>query len=62
MLAALLHFGWSVESVEGSHHMLKKGRVTKAFWFHDRKELGPVALKKVAKRFGIDLKKLREQL
>ena len=51
VLAALLRIGWSVKrQVHGSHRVLSR-----AGWsnFHDREEIGPRMLARIAKRTGL---------
>lgn len=53
-LAALLRKGWSVKRQEGSHRLLTKtGWPDYVFAYHDRRELGPVALKLLGKKTGL---------
>lgn len=54
-LAALLRIGWSIKrSTSGSHRVLaRQGWPDYVFSFHDREELGPRMLAKIAKRTGL---------
>ena len=50
VLAALLRIGWAVKRQTGSHRVLERaGSPDYVFAFHDREELGPRALARVAK-------------
>jgi predicted RNA binding protein YcfA (HicA-like mRNA interferase family) len=54
VLAALLRIGWIVTEQEGSHRRLERhGWEPYTFAFHDRQEIGPVMLAKIAKRTGL---------
>lgn len=54
VLAALLRIGWKVKRQAGSHKTLERsGWENYTFAFHDKVELGPVMLKKIAKRTGL---------
>ena len=54
VLAALLRIGWSVKRQTGSHKTLQRaGYPDYAFAFHDRDEIGPRMLSRVAKRTGL---------
>jgi len=55
VLAALLRIGWSVKRhVHGSHRVLSRpGWSNYTFAFHDRIEIGPRMLTKIAKRTGL---------
>ena len=54
VLAALLRIGWEQKRQSGSHRTL-----TRAGWedytlaFHDSEEIGPIMLKRVAKKTGL---------
>ena len=60
VLAALLSIGWSVKrQVHGSHRILsRRGWPNYTFAFHDREEIGPRMLAKIAKRTGLTPKDL----
>ena len=60
VLAALLRIGWSVKrQVHGSHRVLSRpGWSNYTFAFHDREEIGPRMLSKIAKRTGLTPKDL----
>jgi len=54
VLAALLHIGWHVKRVTESHRMLARdGWPDAVFAFHDREEIGPRMLTRIAKRTGL---------
>mgnify|MGYP001604999602 FL=1 len=54
VLAALLRIGWMVKRTTGSHRTLSRpGWPDYVFAFHDRDELGPVMLARIAKRTGL---------
>ena len=54
VLAALLRIGWSVKRQTGSHRTLEReGWPNYVFAFHDRDEIGPVMLTRIAKRTGL---------
>ena len=54
VLAALLRIGWSEKRQAGSHRVLSRsGWPDFVFAFHDRDEIGPRMLARVAKRTGL---------
>ena len=54
VLAALLRSGWSVKRQSGSHKVLARdGWPDLVFAFHDREEIGPRMLARLAKRSGL---------
>jgi predicted RNA binding protein YcfA (HicA-like mRNA interferase family) len=54
VLAALQRLGWSVKRQSGSHKTLARaGWPDVAFAFHDREEIGPRMLARVAKHTGL---------
>lgn len=55
VLAALLRIGWPVKRhVCGSHRILERpGWADVGFAFHDREEIGPRMLARIAKRTGL---------
>ena len=55
VLAALLRIGWSVKrEVKGSHRVLsREGWPDYTFAFHDRDEIGPRMLARIAKHTGL---------
>ena len=54
VLVALKRIGWAVERQRGSHRTLKReGSPPYVFAFHDREEIGPRMLAKIAKRTGL---------
>ena len=55
VLAALLRIGWFVKrEVGGSHRVLQRdGWPDYVFSFHDREEIGPKMLARIAKHTGL---------
>jgi predicted RNA binding protein YcfA (HicA-like mRNA interferase family) len=54
VLAALLKIGWQVKRETGSHRTLsREGWPDVVFAFHDREEIGPRMLARIAKRTGL---------
>jgi predicted RNA binding protein YcfA (HicA-like mRNA interferase family) len=55
LLTALFRVGWSIKRhASGSHRILqRKGWNDFVFAFHDREEIGPRMLARIAKRTGI---------
>lgn len=54
VLAALLRIGWTVKRQTGSHQVLARaGWSDYVFAFHDREEIGPSMLSRIAKRTGL---------
>jgi predicted RNA binding protein YcfA (HicA-like mRNA interferase family) len=55
VLAALLRIGWSIKrETAGSHRVLSRlGWPDYVFAFHDREEIGPRMLARIAKRTGL---------
>lgn len=55
VLAALLRIGWRVKRESGgSHRVLARVGWPDATWaFHDREEIGPRMLARIAKRTGL---------
>ena len=54
VLAALLRIGWTIKRQVGSHQLLERaGWPNYVFAFHDREEIGPKMLAKVAKKTGL---------
>jgi predicted RNA binding protein YcfA (HicA-like mRNA interferase family) len=54
VLAALLRIGWTVKRQTGSHKILNRpGDSNYAFAFHDREEIGPRMLARIAKHTGL---------
>jgi len=55
VLAALLRIGWSVKRERGGSHktLSRQGWPDTTWALHDRVELGPVMLKKIAKQTGL---------
>ena len=54
VLAALLRIGWSIKRQSGSHRTLSRpGWPDVVFAFHDREEIGPRMLTRIAKVTGL---------
>jgi predicted RNA binding protein YcfA (HicA-like mRNA interferase family) len=54
VLSALFRIGWSVKRTAGSHRVLvRDGWPDAVFAFHDRDEIGPKMLARIAKRTGL---------
>jgi predicted RNA binding protein YcfA (HicA-like mRNA interferase family) len=54
VLAALLRIGWGIKRQVGSHQLLERaGSPDYVFAFHDREEIGPKMLAKIAKKTGL---------
>lgn len=54
VLSALLRIGWSVKRQSGSHKTLSRtGWPDVVFAFHDRDEIGPRMLARLAKHTGL---------
>jgi predicted RNA binding protein YcfA (HicA-like mRNA interferase family) len=54
VLAALLRNGWSVKRRSGSHRVLERaGWSDVVFAFHDRDEIGPRMLARIARHTGL---------
>jgi predicted RNA binding protein YcfA (HicA-like mRNA interferase family) len=54
VFAALLRIGWTVRRQTGSHKVLARdGWPDLVFAFHDRDELGPRMLARIAKHSGL---------
>ena len=55
VLAALIRIGWSIKrDAAGSHRVLSRpGYPDYVFAFHDREEIGPRMLARIAKKTGI---------
>jgi predicted RNA binding protein YcfA (HicA-like mRNA interferase family) len=59
VLAALLKIGWSIKRESGSHRVLDRpGWPDVVFAFHDREEIGPRMLARIAKVTGLEPKDL----
>ena len=62
VLVALLRIGWTIKRQSGTSHRIlsRPGWLNYVFAFHDRVEIGPRMLSRIAKRTGLtpdDLKK-----
>ena len=54
VLAALLRIGWTVARQRGSHRRLtRRGWAPITFAYHDRIEIGPAMMAKLAKDTGL---------
>ena len=54
VLAALLRIGWNLKRQTGSHKILNRtGWPDVVFAFHDRDEVGPKMLARIAKKTGL---------
>ncbi len=54
VLAALLRIGWSIKRQTGSHRVLSRpGWDDVVFAFHDKEEIGPRMLARIAKVTGL---------
>lgn len=54
VLAALLQIGWNIKRQSGSHRTLSRpGWPDFVFAFHDREEIGPRMLARIARRTGL---------
>ena len=59
VLAALLRIGWSVKRESSSHRLLSRpGWPDVVFAFHDKDEIGPKMLARIAKNTGLEPKDL----
>jgi predicted RNA binding protein YcfA (HicA-like mRNA interferase family) len=54
VLASLLRLGWTIKRQTGSHRILQRpGSVDFVFAFHDRDEIGPRMMARIAKQTGL---------
>ena len=54
VLAALERIGWKIKRQSGSHRVLEReGWPNIVFAFHDREEIGPTMLARIARRTGL---------
>lgn len=54
VLSALLRIGWRIKRADGSHRTLgRTGWNNYTFAFHDREEIGPKMLARIAKYTGL---------
>ena len=54
VLAALLRLGWTIKRQSGSHGTLSRsGWADFVFAFHDKEEIGPRMLARIAKTTGL---------
>lgn len=59
VLAALLRIGWTIKRESSSHKILSRsGWPDVVFAFHDREEIGPKMLARIAKNTGLEPKDL----
>ncbi len=55
VLTALLKIGWRIKRQTGSHRTLARDELDDyVFAFHDREEIGPRMLARIAKRTGLN--------
>jgi predicted RNA binding protein YcfA (HicA-like mRNA interferase family) len=56
VLAALLRLGWSIKRQSGTSHrvLVRPGWPDQVFSFHDRDEIGPKMLARIAKHTGLE--------
>jgi predicted RNA binding protein YcfA (HicA-like mRNA interferase family) len=56
VLAALLRLEWSIKRQSGTSHrvLARPGWPDQVFAFHDRDEIGPKMLARIAKRTGLE--------
>jgi predicted RNA binding protein YcfA (HicA-like mRNA interferase family) len=55
VMAALLRLGWQVKRRRGSHRVMERpGWPDYVFAFHDDEEIGPVMMRRIAKKTGLD--------
>jgi predicted RNA binding protein YcfA (HicA-like mRNA interferase family) len=55
VLRALLQIGWAVKRQRGSHRVLSRaGWPDYVFAFHDREEIGPKMLARIARSTGLE--------
>jgi predicted RNA binding protein YcfA (HicA-like mRNA interferase family) len=54
VLGALIRLGWTIKRESGSHKVLSRtGWPNTIFAFHDREEIGPKMLARIAKNTGL---------
>ncbi len=54
VLAALIRIGWTIKRQSGSHRVLaREGWPNFVFAFHDRDEIGPKMLARIARHTGL---------
>ena len=59
VLAALIQIGWRIKRQSGSHKTLARdGWPDYVFAFHDREEIGPRMLARIAKHTGLTPREL----
>jgi predicted RNA binding protein YcfA (HicA-like mRNA interferase family) len=59
VLAALLRIGWNIKRESSSHKILSRpGWADVVFAFHDKEEIGPKMLSRIAKNTGLEPKDL----
>ena len=59
LLAALQRIGWQIVRTSGTHSTLRRvGWPQYRFAYHDKEELGPVALAEIAKHTGLSAEDL----
>ena len=59
VLSALLRIGWNIKRESSSHKILSRsGWADVVFAFHDKDEIGPKMLARIAKNTGLEPKDL----
>ncbi|MCW5552415.1 MAG: type II toxin-antitoxin system HicA family toxin [Verrucomicrobiae bacterium] len=60
VLAALLRIGWQIKRQSGGSHKIlaRQGSPDFVFAFHDREEIGPRMMARIARRTGLKLEDL----
>jgi predicted RNA binding protein YcfA (HicA-like mRNA interferase family) len=53
VLAALLRLGWTIKRQSGSHRTFIQTGFDVVFAFHDKEEIGPTMLARIAKATGL---------
>ena len=54
VLAALIRLGWSIKRASGSHKILERPGWSDYTWaFHDKEEIGPTMLARIARKTGL---------
>src|SRR2546430_13424190 len=63
VLAALLRIGWKIKRESSSHKILSRpGWPDVVFAFHDKDEIGPKMLARIAKNTGLELRICNREL
>ncbi len=59
VLKTLLNIGWQIKRQRGSHIILEKSDWPDYVWaFHDKEEIGPRMLARIAKKTGLKVENL----